>query len=72
MIIGLLLLGIVIFVLVGVLKVTGPLVATVFKAALLVLVIIAVAGFFVPPLHDKNVASVSQESGKETVSVNLN
>ena len=71
MIIGLLLLGLGIFVLVGVIKLTGPLIAIVLKAALVILALIALAGFFVPPL-EKSGNPTAEPRAKETVTVDLN
>lgn len=71
MIFGLLLLGLVIFILVGVIKLTGPLIATVLKAALVILALIAIIGFFVPPL-EKSGNPTAETSAQETVTVDLN
>lgn len=70
MLIGLLLIGLGIFILVGVFKLAGPLIGKVLKAALIILVILAIVGYFVPPLH--NSGDTDNQTDKGGVSVDLN
>lgn len=70
MLIGLLIIGVGIFVIVGVFKTTGPLIAKVLEIAVVVIVMIVIVGFFIPQLNKTGTTVAPSNEGEVTVDLN--